>query len=232
MRVIFFSLAIAKTSFCNRSFPPKCCQCFFIRFWDARSGIRLQLRARYFVSSPKRLDRLLGPRSPLLNGCRGFFLEVKLPLRGVNHSPSTAMFKNEWSSASFPPMYVHAVDRRNVAFTFLPYCRTCICHRALRCESSFMRTIFPHKHYSFLDDSTCPNFQAATVLLTCRDEALAAVTVKGGVFWDVAPFSLAVTHQITWRRLSEVTNLHSLTCFLFGQKVRNTDTETKYSGAI
>ena len=35
------------------------------------------------------------------------------------------------------------------------------------------------------------------------DQALAAVTVRGSVFWDVTPFSLAVTRQITRRHLPE-----------------------------
>jgi hypothetical protein len=69
-------------------------------------------------------------------------------------------------------------------------------------------------------------------MLTCTDEALAAVTVKCSVFWDVTQFSLAVTHQITRRHLPKVTNLHFLTCFLFGQKFRNADTEAKHSGVI
>jgi hypothetical protein len=93
---------MAKYGFETRSFPLKCCQCFFTRFWDARSGIRLQLRKRFFFS-PKLLDRLPGPRRHLLNGCRGIFPEIKLPMRVVNHSPSVAKVKNGWSSTSSPP---------------------------------------------------------------------------------------------------------------------------------
>jgi hypothetical protein len=66
------------------------------------------------------------------------------------------------------------------------------------------------------------------------DQAAAAATFKGGVFWDVTPFILAVTHQSTRRHLPEITNLHSLTCLMFGQKFRNAGTKTKheYSNAI
>ena len=60
-----------------------------------------------------------------------------------------------------------------------------------------------------------------TDFLTCGDQTFAAVTVKGSVLWDVTPFSLAVTHQITRRYLPEVNNIwhyNPLWVFTFSAK--------------
>jgi hypothetical protein len=54
-------------------------------------------------SSPKRPDRLWGPRSLLLNGYRGSFPGVKRPGSEVDHLPPfSAEIRNGWSYTSTP----------------------------------------------------------------------------------------------------------------------------------
>jgi len=48
---------------------------------------------------------------------RGSFPEVKRPERKVNHSPfSTVETKNVWSCISFPPIFLHVVDKETYTF--------------------------------------------------------------------------------------------------------------------
>ena len=82
----FFSLAMAK-SFVTRSFPLKSCRRFFTRFWDARSGLRLQLRASYLFFFAETSIPTPGPPAAPYSGAAPVFFspEVELPIIGVNH---------------------------------------------------------------------------------------------------------------------------------------------------
>ena len=71
--------------------------------WEFYSGQR-----KGVVSSPKRRERLWGPRSFLFIGCLGSFPGIKHPGR-----PSTTEVKNEWNDTSISPIclqrqfYIH-----------------------------------------------------------------------------------------------------------------------------
>jgi hypothetical protein len=71
--------------------------------WEFYSG-----QGKGVVSSPKRWERLWGPRSFLFNGRRGSFPGIKRPER-----PSITEVKNEWSDNSTSPirlqgqLYIH-----------------------------------------------------------------------------------------------------------------------------
>jgi hypothetical protein len=98
---------------------------------DSVVGIDTRLRAGSFgvripacvgdFSSPERLDRLWGTPSLLFNGCRGRFPRVKRLWPHVDHSPSSAELKNEWSFNFTPLIRLHGVYRHN--FTYV-----CVCY--------------------------------------------------------------------------------------------------------
>jgi len=91
------------------------------RIWAGRTGNRIPVGKEIF--SPKRPDQLCGPTSLLFNWYRYSFPGIKRPGGTVHHAPpSRAEVKNEWSSTTFLPIYLHSVDRENLYFKItLPY---------------------------------------------------------------------------------------------------------------
>jgi len=87
-----------------------------------QSRVRISLAVRVVTS--ERCDQLRGPRTPTVNGKRGYISgvershRVKLP----NHSPpSSAVIKNECSYNSTPSICMSGVNTRNITFAFIHF---------------------------------------------------------------------------------------------------------------
>jgi hypothetical protein len=83
-----------------------------------RCGVRIPVQVRdYFRFKTSRPS--LGPTQPLIQWLLVLFPGAKRPECESDHPPlSGAEVKNEWSYTSTPPIYLHGVERENVAFAF------------------------------------------------------------------------------------------------------------------
>ena len=68
---------------------------------------------------PKCPDRLFGLTNVLFSRYRGYYPEVKQPVREINDSPrSSVEVKNEWSRTFTPPIRISGMERENITITF------------------------------------------------------------------------------------------------------------------
>jgi hypothetical protein len=84
-----------------------------------RSGARIPVRDKGFLSSPKRPDRLWHPPSLLFNGYRVSFQGVKRPRREVDHFPLVRRLKISGVIPLLPLYAFMAWTRKNFSFTFI-----------------------------------------------------------------------------------------------------------------
>jgi hypothetical protein len=74
-------------------------------------------RGNRFISPPKCPAQPWGPFRLSLSGYRGILPGVKrLVCEDVHSPPPRAVFKNEWSYTSVPPVCFHATDGDNLTF--------------------------------------------------------------------------------------------------------------------